>query len=233
MHGPAHAPFLLAAVMLRLNDWVPQVRQAADGAVRRIFATTPVPVILPAVVGMLSVRFQWQRGVTEAMAVDEIVERADVRAAMTTYLLQTPAGPVARTLSNLLRQAHFDGALPQLLQDAKHPAVRALALRTLLTGQARWPVGVRRQWIDQSTGISRRLPEFAVRPVMSPEAVESLVRRGAADKAAAVRKVAMQAIIDRPSDWHAFGDVIEKLNRDRSKPIREGMAYIARKSGSA
>ncbi len=231
--GPLEAPFLLAAVIYRLNDWVPEVRQAAYKCASRVFAATPASIVVPAVVGMLEMRIRWQRGVAEAVIVDEVLSRADIQAGMRAYLMRTPAGPTARTLGNLLRDSRFDDALPGLARRARHPAVRALALRTLVTRTARWPVGTAKQWIDKSMGIERLVMEFASRPVATTEAIEMLIQQGASDSAAAVRKIAMQAVVDRPALWPEMAPVIQKLSQDSSSAIREGMAYIARKSAEA
>ncbi len=226
--GPLEAPFLLSAIIYRLNDWVPEVRQEAHQCALRVFAVTPVAIVVPAVVGMLEMRARWQRGVAEAVIVDEVLSRPDVQAGVTAYLMRTPAGSVARTLSHLLRDSRFDDKLPALSRHARHPAVRTLALRTRLAGQARWPVGVRKQWIDKSMGIERRAVEFASRPVVETEAIEALIHQGAGDRAAAVRKVAMQAIVDRPALWPQMAPVIEMLAQDSSSAIRGGIAYIVR-----
>ncbi len=224
-----HAPFLLAAAMQRLNDWVPEVRRAALACVSRVFAATSAAVVASAITGMLTVRFQWRRGVNEAQIIDEALTRADVRAALTAYMAQTQAGPVARTSGYLLRDGYFDDALPLLARQARHPAVRALALRTLLAGHARWIIGATTQWIDRSMGKGRRIPVFDYRPLTLTPEIDGLIRQGVADRAAAVRKVAMQAIRDQPELWDDFIDLIDDLSRDSSAAIREGVAYITRK----
>ena len=226
--GPLEAPFLLAAVIYRLNDWVPEVRRAAFECALRVFAVTPAQVVVPAAIGMLEMRIHWQRGTREAVIVDEVLSRGDVQSGMIGYLLQTPSGPVARTLCHLLRDARFDHALPSLARHAQHPAVRGLALRTLIQRQARWPVGMTTQWIDKSMAKGRRVQAFASRQVTIEAPIEPFIRQAAADHTAFVRKIAMQAVIDRPAQWAEFADVIETLSGDSSPSIREGMAYIER-----
>ncbi len=228
IEGPLEAPFLLASVIYRLNDWVPEVRRAAFECALRVFSGTPAHVVVPAVVGMLEMRWHWNRGLSEAVIVDEVLSRPDVQAGMTNYLLRTPAGPVARTLRNLLRDTRFDMALPSLASHARHPAVRRLAFETLIGGQARWPIGTKTEWIDKSMNIGRRVMAFDSRPVQRETPATTLIRQGAGDTSAIVRKVAMQAIVDRPDQWDEFSDLIDILSRDKSGAIRDGMAFIDR-----
>lgn len=224
--GPLNSSFMLAAVLYRLNDWVPEVRREAMITALRVFDTTSAEIVLPAVIGVLELRHQWRRGLSEAVIVDEVLSRADIHAAMTDYLTLANTGPAARILTNLLRDNRFDPDLPILLKASRHPAVRALALRTLIRQEARWPVGMKIEWIDKSMGKGRRVPDFATRAVSSPSPLEEFIEAGAADRVVAVRKVAMQGLIDHPEAWARQAEVIKRLSQDRSAAIRQGIGYI-------
>ncbi len=226
--GPLDAAFKLTAVLYRLNDWVPQVRQEAMATALRVFETTPSDIILPAIIGVLELRHQWRRGLVEAQVVDEALSRAEVHAAMIRYLMRTASGRSARILVNLLRDNRFDADLVSLMQGSRHPAVRAVALRTLIQQQARWPIGLKTAWTDKSMGRGRRVAEYASRPVASPLSLDTLITRGASDRAAIVRKVAMQGLIDRPAEWPKHLEIIARLAGDRSSAIRQGIAYVQR-----
>ncbi len=220
--------FQIAAVMYRLNDWVPQVRREAFGSVLRLLAETPAALVAAAVSDILALRLQWQRGASELVIVDEALSRPDVFAVVMERLMTVATGGIFRSLQALMRDDRIDAVLPDLARRAAHPAIRGLALTTLISGQAKSRIGFEKRWIDRSMNRYRRVPVFDARPVSTSLAPEALIRQGAEDHSASVRKVAMQALIDRPELWSSHADTIDRLGKDRSAAIRAGIAYIRR-----
>lgn len=229
LEGPIPNAFLFALVAYQLNNWVPQVREAARDCLRRLTPLTDTGIVAEAAMYLLQYRDFWQRGVTEVGILDTVLTEAPLRETLMNRLMTARDGAPNRTLVAALRHPEVDVYLPRLMTGAAHPEVRAVAARAVLSGVARWPTGRGRAWIDKSMGLYRVVTVFATRPVDLPEGMEVLVAQAVRDPAVQVRKVAMQALIDAQDLWEPRKPLIEQMARDRSSAIRAGIDYILRR----
>lgn len=218
--------FLVAAVAFRLNDWVPQVRAAARGCAERVIALSDADTLAAAAPFLLDRRPQWTRGREEVTVLDGLLERDDVADRVAAHLLAAPTGPLARQLRQMLRQPALDRHLPRLAGEALQPAVRAVAISTLLEGRASWPDGWEQQWIDKRYGVSRAVTLFGFRPVASPLPPDVVLGAAAADRSAAVRRVAAIALIRDRSRFGNATAMIDTLAADPSPPVRERARFL-------
>lgn len=62
--GGLQSPFLAAAVMWRMNEWVEPVRAAAVRCAHRVFPLTPPDIIARAALDLLRQQHGWGRGVS-------------------------------------------------------------------------------------------------------------------------------------------------------------------------
>lgn len=231
--GGISSPFYVAAIACRLNDWAAQVREAARRCAERTFPKTPAPVIATAAVFLLDRRQHWQRWGNNADLLEDALARQDVCQHLANVLLHAKAGAMTAVLRQALRFPNLDQHLCTLASAAFLPSVRAAALHCLLEGRARWPSGRERQWIDKSMGLFRVVTSYTDRPLTHPESFHNMVRMGALDRAAAVRKVTVSALVRR---WESLPELmpeVERLARDRNSNVREQAEFILRKHAQA
>ena len=229
----APSPFFLAAIALRLNDWVPQVRQAAEGCARRIFPQTDAAIIITAAPFLMDGRWRWKRWGPEVAVVDDTFARADVVAALANEMVTSSDTRMGRLFALVLRSTMLDGFLDRLAADAILPQIRALATRTLLSGEVKWRVARRWEYSEQIynrghwAGVyQERLPPMTSRPL-------AIIEQAARDRAVVVRKIAADAIISRRLELGRAEllRLTALLRNDKSAGIRERMAFVARDLG--
>lgn len=225
------APFFLAALAWRLNDWAEPVRRAARRCAERAFPVIAPGVAVDAAPFLLTRWLHWRRWDRDGAAmVDALLARPDVSAGLARQRFETETkGALGRELRYALRMAGLDPYLPSLARNARLPAVRAVALRALLSGHASWPAGFAREWVDKRYGIERRVMQFGRRPLGERPPPDGLIAEGLRDKSAMVRRVAADALIDRRAAYPALDEAIAALARDRSAALRERAAWLERK----
>jgi hypothetical protein len=227
---PPETSFFFAAIVWRLNDWVPEVRAAARRAADRIFPATNAEVIVGANAILLGRTFSWGRwGQDDQVVVDRILERADVVARLARRFEIEVVGPLGTQLKYTLRGAKLDSYLHALSRSARHPGVRAVALEALLRRRASWRSGFRKEWIDKRFGLTRRVPVYTERPLTERIPSHLLIMQGLADKSALVRLRAADAVIEQRQTFPGLIEVIERLGRDKARSIRERAAFLKRK----
>jgi len=226
-------PFWVAAIVIRLNDWVPQVRRAAVDCLTKALPKTDVGVLVDVATGLLHRRRQWKRGEEELTVLDDLVSAPGVLYGLIGYLRTAYGRAPHRTLIAVLKYPELDRALPGLMTAAPNPAVRAIAAHTLLVGQARWPVGTKYEWIDKSMGRRRQVLRFESRTIAAAISKDDVIAVVAADRSVQVRKVAMQALIDAPDLWSERQSLIDVMAKDHSRAIRAGIDYILRQQAKS
>ncbi len=224
---PACSPGRFAAIVLRLNDWVPEVRAEAVEAAKRVWPTTPANVIAETVPYLLRQRFVWRRWTDEALCVDAVLSRPDVVEALTSRLLAGGVGALGRTLSHALRFPAYEAELVNLATNARRPDVRATAIKSLLSGLAVWPVGYGWTWIDKSMGYKRRIMLTESRRLSAPQP-PNLVEIGLADRSALVRKITADHIVEHIDQLPGLADIASRLVADKSPAVRERGDYLVR-----
>ena len=233
LQGGARSPFFFGAIVYRLNDWAWQVRAAAARCAARTFPRTEPAIVAAAALSLLGRTDSWTRWGEEASHLDDAMSRADVAEALAARLGAATTGPMARVLVQALRRPAMDRHLPELARQARIPAVRATALRTLIEARAAWPAGFGIQWIDKTYGLFRRVRVFDQRPVERAQTVEALVALAAADRAPAVRRVAAEALVRNHASLANADRLVDLLLRDKSPSIRERAGFVAKARAGA
>ena len=222
--------FYVATLAYRLNDWVPQVRSAAVRCADRVLPLTDAAIIAEAATSLYARRLSWQRWGDEAAALDRALSRDDVSAKLADLLRQARDGPMGTVLKHAIRWETMDRHLDALSTGAFLPQVRAVALQTLVSGVARWPVGRAKEWIDRVYNQFRWVRVYNERPVIRPHTPEILIERGALDHSGAVRKVAATALVNLYATLQNCDRIVALLASDRSSAIRERIDYVRRAS---
>lgn len=225
--------FFLVAIVYRLNDWVPQVRAAARACADRVLPRTDPDIVAQALVFLLRRTPAWQRWGENRAVLDAALARPEVAGRLAATLRTARSGPYGRLLRHAGAWPALDGHLAGLARDAVLPAVRSGALRMLIEGQATWPVGFERQWVDKRYGISRRVPVLATRPIAAPEPVAALIAAGARDRSAAVRRVAADGLVRHRRGIAEVDALVETLTRDRNPSVRDRAAFILKERAAS
>lgn len=222
--------FLFAAIVWRLNDWVPAVRIAAVECAKRVFPKTSSEVITSAYLALVGRVWSWGRWrETDYEIFVKAISRPEVAAQVADSFARKLTGALSRKLSFSLRNDSLDEFLEYLAFEANQPAVRAYALRTLTKGYAEWHLGYDYEWIDKSMGERKRIKTFQQRPLTVQIDKNRIVRRGLSDPSPYVRKVALDAIIRNPEQIANAAKLAEVHLSERSPAIRERAEFIVRK----
>lgn len=224
--GPLKSAFYFNSIAYRLNDWVEPVRQAAFACATRVFPQTSAAVIAEAAFVLLERTSHWQRGAKEALILEETFSRPDVVVQLAALIKMATTGSPSRVLTNVLRRDQMDAYLLDLARAALQPSVRAVALRCLIQGYAVWPDGFRREWIDKSMGRSRQVTVYQQRELSYKESVASLIAQGAVDKAAMVRRVAADGLVQHRKTLSNLDELVSIFAQDKTASVRERAEFI-------
>lgn len=224
--GGLPSPFLFAAVALRLNDWVEQVREAALACANRCFPLTSPDVVAGAATALLLRQHSWGRWDKEREAIDAAFGRADVATRLTADLVESQTGPASRTLRFVLKNDAVDQHLERLSTEAKQPSVRALAVQTIADKRASWPAGMEYKWVDKSMGLRTRVPTFQSRDISLPLHGARVIRAAASDRSAIVRRASLDALIRNRLSSKDAQELASRLIADPSPSVRERASFI-------
>lgn len=225
--GPPRSAFELAAACYRLNDWVENVRLAAEAYAARAFPETDPNVIAGAALFLLEMEPHLQRwSATGRAAVRHLLTRRDTAACLADTLQTALTGRQGYLLQQLLRDPSLDPYLHRLAHDAAHPGVRRVAMTCLLTGQARWLTGFRYEWIDKSMARRKRVPVHETRSLTVAGDLPALLSAAVADRSPKVRAVAADSLIAHRKEATSDMDrLAARLAEDTSPSVRSRAAY--------
>lgn len=219
-------PAAKAVLLLRCNDWVAEVREAAHKRLQDSLQGWTQDDLAPLVLFLNDKEEQWQRGGAEAASL--ISTHPEWNRAVLATLCQETDGPLAKLLRRLLRRANFDNALSVLAQMARSTHVRSIAYQTALEGCARWRVGTEWQWVDKTISLRRKIPIWETRSITLPPAeVEKLLQSAVTDRSSNVRKLAADHLIRIGPSGHEH--LVQRLQKDKSRSVLERMEFFERK----
>jgi hypothetical protein len=220
------SPFLVAAVVWRLNDWALPVRVAAVECAKRVFPLTSGEAIAQAAVVLLPRENSWRRWTNERALLVDMVDRADVARSLAHILRDRETGGITTVFRLALRQRGLDSYLEELAKEAIQPAVRAVALQSLIECYANWPSRLEWRWVDKSMGVRRRVTVFERRTLTQNVSRKPLIIMGAADRSAALRKVALDGLIRYRAEIPEAKHIGERLLRDHAASVRERAEFL-------
>jgi hypothetical protein len=227
--GPPMSPFFFAALAWRLNDWVPQVRQSAKRCADRVFPETEAAVAATAALHLLGPSLAWGRWGDEQQALHHVFGRADVVAVLARDLRQGTTGKLALCLRQALRYPNIDQHLARLRTEAVQPAVRAVALQTLISGKATWPQGLTWAWIDKVYGLKRQIIAYGSREIRRAVPPAQLIVEGIHDRSPLVRWVAAGALMEVQDELPDAEALIATLVHDKSPALRARADFMRRR----
>lgn len=226
---PLVSPLLAHILIARLLDWVPEVRKEALACLNRLAPVTDPAIMAEGLLGALADlprRPAWREvslDLFTCLAGRSIIPLAADR------LGARRNGPNGVLLRRLMSSPEVDPRLPGLSTGAMQPIVRAVALRCLLSGMATHPVGLRKQWIDKSMGRFTVVRDMAERSLtIAPSPRSALIRQGALDKAACVRRIALE-VAAREEQATLPTDLLHRMaTSDPARSVRERADHLLR-----
>ena len=153
--------------------------------------------------------------------------REDVTRSLLESLKRTSSGGACTALKSLLQTPAIDRYLIDLTR-ARHPQIRSLAYRSLVTGRAAWRTGYEWRWIDKVYGIGRWVAVVETREIDHDHPIGPLIAHGARDKSPIVRRAAADGLVEH---WRTLPDLESLLalfDTDTAPAVRERTDYIRR-----
>ncbi len=227
--GGLQSPFLVAAVIWRLNDWVAPVRTAAYLCAQRVFQSTPPDIIARAALDLLRRQHGWGRwGEPERSMIEELYARSNVTAELAKLLIQQTTGPTPSTLRHALRTPLLDRHLEDISTKSVNPVVRAIAVEALIDGTAKWRSGSRWDWIDKRYNLKRWTPTYSYRELACSVSPIEVADRAILDRSPTVRRVVLDSVGRNSLPADVGRHYARQLEFDRSAVVREAAAFILR-----
>ena len=227
IHSPPQSPFMLAAIALRLNDWVDEVRSESLRCFSRIAPHLPASLVEAVSHYFLDRWRYWGRwDASMVLAIDQLLERPDIVTAIVRRFQTALVGPLATMLSYALRHPTYDSSLVLLATTAKVPSVRATAIQTIVQGYAKWPTGFVQQWVDKRYGFKRRVVTYDRRTLSVSVPVNEVIALGLQSRSVMVRRVSAQGLIEHGKNFPELEKTIAQLMRDNDASIRERGLFL-------
>ena len=220
IRGGAPNSFFLGCVFLRSNDWVPQVRQAAEEKLAEVVEQTDETVIADVAWEFAPKMLLWGRiDAAKVSVYQRILYTPPVLKIVMERIENEAAGPTAQLLSQYLRDTSVDSYLHSLSRNSKQPGVRSAAYKALIGGRVFWLESYSHVWVDKAYCNKKRIPVLGERKLSIPiDKVEHMLA-AASDPSVRVRKMLAQLLIsERMPLNETTRFVAEKLSQD-SHPI--------------
>ncbi len=222
------SPFLVAAVIWRMNDWVAPVRTAAYFCAERVLPLTPPDIIARAALDLLRRQRAWERwGEPERSMIEEFYAQPDVTAELAKLLIQQTTGSTPTTLRHALRMPLLDAHLEDISTRSVNPVVRAIAVEALIDRKPKWRSGFRWDWIDKRYNLKRWMPTYSHRELACSVSQIEVADRAILDRSPTVRRV-LESVGRNSLPADAGRHYARQLESDRSAGIREAAAFILR-----
>ncbi len=234
LDGSVGAPGCIYALFWRTNDWVSEVREAAHEALARVLPQTSADVIVPALKAALPRIASWGRwSQAGPEMITALAQRDDVASALIDDVIQSEGAALTVVFRELCKTPKIDPQLERIFRTAHQPHIRAMALQTLLSGKARWPLLQRRKvWVDKPSGRSRMELQFQSRDITVDADALVLLQRAVTDRASIARKHALDGMIALRHDREiaqTLDALVAELEDDPNSGVRSRVAFFQRK----
>ncbi|MFK3866576.1 hypothetical protein [Pseudoalteromonas rhizosphaerae] len=223
--------FALALVCRRLNDWVPQVRQAASEVLSKIVTNTDKSDVVDAVFFTLSLWSSWKRIDEKSKnTLLEIITTTRLLDELKLNLIASPTGPLSSIFSQIARKSAIDHYLVEIANRAVQPSLRAKVYRCLFSNKVSWFNGRKWQWTDIRYCQGHEAPVISARPLTIHVPLILLLKSAANDRSSIVRRVAAEVLIRELKNLSDESvPLAEQLSLDRSNAVAERGKFALRK----
>ena len=219
LSGAAPNSFFFALAVRRLNDWVPQVREAARDKLRDIAKDSDPEIVVDVLCVILPHWSSWGRmedadkqillGIT---SIEKVVHSLKSR------VISATSGPMASILAQTGRTEILDKYLDEIAKKAIQPSVRAKAYRCLLEKKMVWFDGRKWKWTDKQYCKGRLGPILCERAISVASPFLETLKRAVRDSSPMVRRVAGEILIQNLNLIGAESIRLAKLLASDSSP---------------
>ena len=224
----ATSPLLLAIFIRRLNDWVPQVRDAARVSTHSLTSKCSPVVVAEALWMLIPFRSTWERLTTvDTFAFDAILNSNDVFDSLCARIQRESAGPMLQILQHITKFEKTDCKLQELATLAISPHVRRVALKSLIEGRVEWIAGWSWRWIDKVYNRKERVPVVRTRLIDAPVPYDEALQLAASDRSVIVRRLVTTILISRRGVLSSFEiGIVKKMLCDKNQILVDKAKFI-------
>lgn len=235
LSGAAPNTFFFSLAVRRLNDWVPQVREAARETLPEIAKATEPQYVVEALCIALSNWNSWGR-IEEAdkKVLLRIICEEQIAESLRSKLILSASGPMPTLFSQLGRTPILDGKIEEITDLAIQPSVRAKAYRSLFEGRIAWIEGRVWEWTDIRYCEGRLKPIISERKLKVQAPLVDLLIRSAEDRSSIVRRVSAEILIRELKNIGIVArELAEKFASDKSHAVSERGEFAVKKLDEA
>ena len=205
-------PFALALLLVRLNDWVAQVRAVTAAQVMQL-ANEEDGIATEAIIACIDLIIDDRRfmraGQEATLALARLTGRPEVSDRIIDVVLSSKTDDSPRYLKLLLRLEDYDKWLPEIMLRAAHVRSRELAFGALLRGKVS---------LVGANGM-------VTRQVTSTEDATDLAISGLANPSVYIRRASLDHIITARLSWDGDHATLFALVGDRAESVSERACY--------
>lgn len=196
LSGAAPNSFFFALAVHRLNDWVPQVREAAREKLPIIAKESDPEHVVDVLCVILPHWNSWGRlEGAEKRTLLEITSIEEVAQSLKLRIISATSGPMTSILAQAGRTDILDPCLSEIAKEAIQPSVRAKAYRSLLEGKMVWFEGRKWEWTNKRYYEGRLKPILSERNLSVISPFLETLKLAADDHSPMVRRVAGEVLI--------------------------------------
>ena len=228
LFGAAPNRFFLAMAVRRLNDWVHQVREAANERLLSIANASAPEDVADVLCAVLPHRNSWGRmDENSKQTLHAIISIDAVVNILRSRIISTASGPMAAILAQAGQTPALDKYLREIANSAIQPSVRAKAYQCLLDGKIVWLAGRKRIWTDIRYCKSRLEPVFCNRPLTVASPFEETLQSASSDRSPIVRRIAGSVLVREWKQMGAFAFTLaEALSLDADAAVAAKGKYV-------
>lgn len=227
LEPPCPNAFHLALILVRVNDWVGEIRTLALSRLPAFWHAAP-PDERVSLLPLVLDRGRMGRLGADRTTLEAIAAARDIRKEIVADLIANDGRHSARLFALVLREEWIDRHLPRLSGKAASPLVRARALSAIATGRVKWRTGWHWEAADSFHAPTRKVTDYSGRAVKRDADWPDVVRLGLSERTALSRRVSVQALIDNRAAFPDRMAVARTLLGDRSPGVVERAAYLIR-----
>lgn len=196
LSGAAPNSFFFTLAIRRLNDWVPQVREATREKLPLIADASNPQVVVNALIATLSNWNSWGRiGQSGKNVLIQIISNERIGDEIKHKIISSSSGPMPSLMAQASRTPVLDNYLSEIAEKAIQPSVRAKAFRALFENRMVWFEGRKLEWTDIRYCKRKLRPVIGERQISHKIPFSELLERSAFDASPIVKKVAAEFLI--------------------------------------
>ncbi len=231
LSGAAPNTFFFSLIVRRLNDWVPEVREAAREKLLDIAkASNPDHVVEALCIALFNWNSWGRIEEADKKVLLQVICEDEIAISLRHKLISSISGPMPSLYSQLGRTPILDGNIEEIASLAIQPSVRAKAYRSLYEGRIRWIEGRKWEWTDIRYCKGRLKPIVSERKIDVHIALIDLVKRSAEDRSSIVRRISAEILIQEIETLDVIArEYAEKFASDKSDAVSERGLFALKK----